>query len=49
LARIDDSYIFNALEIAWRASGDPEVVKGIAPDNPDARAAVELFLEWKGF
>ena len=48
LARIDDSYIFNALEIAWRASGDPEVVKGIAPDNPDARAAVELFLEWKG-
>src|SRR3990170_3112355 len=48
LARIDNSYLFNALEIAWRASGDPEVVKGIAPDNPDARAAVELFLEWKG-
>jgi tetratricopeptide (TPR) repeat protein len=48
LARIDDSYIFSALEIAWRVSGDPEVVKGIAPDNPDARAAVELFLEWKG-
>lgn len=42
------SYLFGALEIAWRVSGDPEVVKGIAPDNPDAGDVVQLFLEWKG-
>lgn len=48
LAKLDDSYLFNALEIAWRSSGDPEVVKGIAPENPDARTAVELFFEWRG-
>ena len=48
LSLVYNSYLFGALEIAWRASGDPEVVKGIAPDNPDAKEVVQLFLEWKG-
>lgn len=48
LSLVYKSYLFGALEIAWRVSGDPEVVKGIAPDNPDSREVVQLFLEWKG-
>ncbi|MBI3756321.1 MAG: hypothetical protein HY265_09190 [Deltaproteobacteria bacterium] len=48
LSRLSGSYLFKALEIAWRVSKDPEVVKGIAPDNPDAKEVLELFLEWKG-
>ncbi|MBI5204614.1 MAG: tetratricopeptide repeat protein [Nitrospirae bacterium] len=59
LARIDESYrasaparlasyLFGAFEIAWRVSGDTEVVKGMAPDNPDAKEVLRLFLEWKG-
>ena len=48
LSRLYRSYLFKALEIAWRASKDIEVVKGIAPDNPDAKEVVQLFSEWKG-
>lgn len=59
LAKIDESYrasnparlasyLFGAFEIAWRVSGDTEVVKGMAPDNPDAKEVLRLFLEWKG-
>ena len=48
LSRLYGSYLFKALEIAWRASKDIEVVKGIAPDNPDAKEVVRLFSEWKG-
>lgn len=48
LSRLYNSYLFGALEIAWRVSGDADVVKGMAPDNPDAREVVRLFLEWKG-
>lgn len=48
LSRLYGSYLFKALEISWRASKDIEVVKGIAPDNPDAKEVVRLFSEWKG-
>jgi tetratricopeptide (TPR) repeat protein len=44
LAMLSGSYLYSALEIAWRVSKDPEVVKGIAPDNPDAARVVQLFL-----
>lgn len=48
LSRLYNSYLFGALEIAWRVSKDKEVIKGIAPDNPDAKMAVQLFFDWKG-
>jgi len=41
------SYLYGALEIAWRVSADPEVVRGIAPDTPDAAAVVHLFINSK--
>lgn len=49
LSRITGSYLFKALEIAWRVSKDPQVIKGIAPDNSEAKEAARLFLEGKGF
>ncbi|MDZ4164453.1 MAG: O-antigen ligase family protein [Smithellaceae bacterium] len=45
LSWLSRSYLYSALEIAWRVSRDPKVIRGIAPDNPDASQAVELFLE----
>jgi len=44
LSMLAGSYLYSAFEIAWRASRDPEVVKGIAPDHPDAARVVQLFL-----
>ncbi len=44
ISTLASSYLYSALEIAWRVSQDPEVVKGIAPDNPDATRVVEFFL-----
>lgn len=44
LSMLAGSYLYAALDIAWRASKDPEVVKGIAPDNPEAARVVQLFL-----
>lgn len=44
LSRLAGSYLYSALEIAWRVSKNPEVVKGIAPDTPDAKRVVQLFL-----
>jgi tetratricopeptide (TPR) repeat protein len=44
LAMLAGSYLYSALEIAWRVSKDPEVVKGIAPDTPDAARVAQLFL-----
>lgn len=43
-----NSYLFAALDIAWLASKDPDVVKGIAPDTPDARRVVQAYIEWRG-
>jgi tetratricopeptide (TPR) repeat protein len=53
LARIIDNntpgnYLVSAFEIAWRATGNPEVVKGICPDEPWARQAAKKFLKLKG-
>jgi tetratricopeptide (TPR) repeat protein len=45
LSRVTGSYLYSALEIAWRVSKDPEVVKGIAPATPDAARLVKIFLE----
>jgi tetratricopeptide (TPR) repeat protein len=47
LSMLAGSYLYSALEIAWRVSKDPEVVKGIAPDTPDATRVVQLFLASK--
>lgn len=44
ISRITGSYLFGALEIAWRVSKDPDVVKGIAPDTPDAAPVVRFFI-----
>ncbi len=43
-----NSYLFSALDIAWLASKDPSVVKGIAPDTPDAKRVVQAYIEWRG-
>jgi len=45
VAILSHSYLFGALEIAWRASKDPQVVKGIAPDTPDAAQVVQVFMD----
>ncbi len=45
LSMLSRSYLFGALEIAWRVSKDPEVVKGITPDTPDAAPVLQLFME----
>jgi tetratricopeptide (TPR) repeat protein len=42
------SYLFSALELAWRASGDINVVASIAPLNDDAGEVLLLFLDWRG-
>ena len=48
LAVLKNSYLFRALEIAWRATGDIDLAQGVAPRTDDARAVVEVFLEWRG-
>lgn len=48
LSMLSQSYLYSSLEIAWRVSKDPEVVKGIAPDTPDAAQVVQLFTEARG-
>lgn len=47
ISRITGSYLYGALEIAWRVSKDPDVVKGIAPDTPDAAPVVQYFINSK--
>jgi O-antigen ligase len=49
VAMLRDSYLFRALEIAWRASGGHiKAVERIVPANNDAKAVLEAFREWKG-
>ncbi|MBI5560527.1 MAG: hypothetical protein HY883_04570 [Deltaproteobacteria bacterium] len=48
LSRLYRSYLFSAFEIAWRASKDKEVVRGITPDNPEAKEVMAAFFEWRG-
>jgi len=47
ISKLTSSYLYGALEIAWRISADLEVVKGIAPDTPDAAPVVQLFINSK--
>ncbi len=42
------SYLFGALEIAWRVSHDPVVVRGILPGGDDAEDVFDIFVEWRG-
>lgn len=42
------SRLFVAFEIAWRVSGDAEVVAGIAPKNEYAKYCLDLFFDWRG-
>ncbi|MBN1663689.1 MAG: tetratricopeptide repeat protein [Deltaproteobacteria bacterium] len=48
LSKLSRSYLYYALEIAWRASQDTQVIKGIAPNTPDAAQVVQLFIDAKG-
>ena len=47
ISMLTHSYLYGALEIAWRVSADLEVVKGIAPDTPDAAQVVQWFINSK--
>lgn len=49
LAKIADSRVFllRAFEIAWKSTNDPEVVKGIAPDTPEADELADRFIKAK--
>lgn len=47
LAMIRSSYLYGALEIAWRVCPDPDVIKGIAPSTTDSTPVVQLFLSSK--
>jgi hypothetical protein len=47
ISKITNSYLYAALEIAWRVSADFEVVKGIAPDTLDAVPVVQNFINSK--
>lgn len=50
LVKIDDTgaWMFRAFEIAWRASNDPRVVKGLAAGNPEVMDMAQKFLASKG-
>ena len=48
VAMVKNSYLYGAFEIAWRVSHDIEVVKGIAPDTPDAAPVLQVFINTKG-
>lgn len=45
MTKVSKSYLFKALEMAWRVTKDAQVVKGIAPDNEEARAVMEYFFD----
>ena len=47
IAMLTRSYLYGALEIAWRVSADFEVVKGISPDTPDAAPVLQWFINSK--
>jgi len=49
LLMLSRSYLFKALEIAWRASDkDLKALRTMVPDNDEAREVLRLFLEAKG-
>lgn len=45
LTKISKSFLFYALEIAWSVSKDVQVVKGIVPENDEAKVVSEYFFE----
>ena len=42
------SYLFNALEIAWRIARDPALLESMAPDTPEGQLVLDEFLDSKG-
>jgi tetratricopeptide (TPR) repeat protein len=42
------TWLFNAFEIAWRATKDVQVVQGMAPDDPESLRVLREYLKWKG-
>ena len=42
------SYLFNALEIAWRVTRNPQVVQSMVPDSPEAQIVLGVFMDSKG-
>jgi tetratricopeptide (TPR) repeat protein len=44
ISTLTSSYLYGAMEIAWRVSGDLNVAKRIAPDSPDAAPVVQWFI-----
>ncbi len=49
VSRLSETYLFQALEIAWRATGkDVFAVNSVVPDNRDAHEVLQLFWEMKG-
>ena len=49
MEQLKRSYLFSALEIAWRITRDPLVVKSMVPDySPEALLVLVAFLDSKG-
>jgi O-antigen ligase/tetratricopeptide (TPR) repeat protein len=42
------SYLYNAFEIAWRVTRDPQVILSMVPDNQEAANVRDAFLDSKG-
>jgi len=43
--KITKSYLYKALDVAWRVSKDRQVVKGIVPNNDEAKVVLETFFD----
>jgi hypothetical protein len=49
LDTLSRSYLFSALEIAWRITRDPQVIKSMVPDSsPEALLVLVAFMDSKG-
>jgi len=42
------SYLFSSLEIAWRATRDPQIILSMVPKSREANNVLELFFDSKG-
>ena len=42
------SYLYSALEIAWRVTRDPEVLQSMPPESKEAQLVLEAFIDNKG-
>ncbi len=43
------SNLYAALELSWRITRDPLVVKGLVPEHPEAKNVLQAFVDAKGF